>query len=59
MGMTIPVIYARYKDNLKRSEEWVEAQARRYYDMVDEKVVKKIKNKVTVTEENYKNKKVE
>ncbi|KAM5576385.1 reticulon-like protein B13 [Rosa sericea] len=59
MGMTIPVIYARYKENLKRSEEWVKAQARRYYDMVDEKVVKNIKNKVTVTKENYKDKKVE
>ncbi|XP_062002156.1 reticulon-like protein B13 [Rosa rugosa] len=59
MGMTIPVIYARYKENLKRSEEWVKAQARRYYDMVDEKVVKNIKNKVTVTNETYKDKKVE
>lgn len=59
MGMTIPVIYARYKENLKRSEEWVKGQTRRYYDMVDEKVVKNIKNKVTVTKENYKEKKVE
>ncbi|KAL6227292.1 PREDICTED: reticulon-like protein B13 [Fragaria vesca subsp. vesca] len=59
MGMTIPVIYVRYKENLKRSEEWVKAQARRYHDMVDEKVVKNIKNKVTVTNENYKDKKVE
>ncbi|KAL6222529.1 hypothetical protein ACLB2K_005921 [Fragaria x ananassa] len=59
MGMTIPVIYARYKENLKRSEEWVKGQTRKYYDMVDEKVVKNIKNKVTVTKENYKEKKIE
>ncbi|XP_050384302.1 reticulon-like protein B13 [Argentina anserina] len=59
MAMTIPVIYATYKENLTRSEEWVKAQARRYYDIMDEKVVKNIKNKVTVTKENYKEKKVE
>ncbi|XP_062075454.1 reticulon-like protein B13 [Humulus lupulus] len=44
MGMTFPVIYAKYEDNIKRLREGVKKQLKRYYDMFDEKVIKKVKN---------------
>lgn len=56
-GMTVPAMYVKYQDKIKRGEEKLKAQLKRYYDTVDEKVVKKIQNKVTVGEE--KEKKVE
>jgi len=56
MGMTVPVLYMKYEDNIKRHEEWVKGQARRFYDMVDEKVVKNMKNRIV---ERKKEKKVE
>ncbi|KAM4118000.1 hypothetical protein ACB094_02G167600 [Castanea mollissima] len=39
-------IYMRYEDNIKRQMEWVKGQSRRFYDMIDEKVVKNMKNKI-------------
>ncbi|XP_008241555.1 PREDICTED: reticulon-like protein B13 [Prunus mume] len=56
-GMTVPAMYVKYQDKIKRGEEKLKAQLKRYYDTVDEKVVKKLQNKVTVREE--KEKKVE
>ncbi|XP_059459164.1 reticulon-like protein B13 [Corylus avellana] len=51
MGMTVPVLYMKYEDNIKRHGERVKGQARRFYDKVDEKVVKNIKNRVVVEKE--------
>ncbi|XP_021809441.1 reticulon-like protein B13 [Prunus avium] len=56
-GMTVPAMYVKYQDKIERGEEKLKAQLKRYYDTFDEKVVKKIQNKVTVGEE--KEKKVE
>ncbi|BBH07827.1 homolog of RPW8 1 [Prunus dulcis] len=53
-GMTVPAMYVKYQDKIEWGEEKLKAQLKRYYDMVDEKVVKKIQNKVTVREEKEK-----
>ncbi|KAK9990552.1 hypothetical protein SO802_025537 [Lithocarpus litseifolius] len=45
-GMTVPVLYMKYEDNIKRQMELVKGQSRRFYDMIDEKVVKNMKNKI-------------
>lgn len=45
-GMTIPVICIKYEERIKRSGEWARVQARKVYEMADEKVIKNLKNKV-------------
>ncbi|GMY11699.1 reticulon-like protein B13 [Fagus crenata] len=45
-GMTVPVLYMKYEDNIKRQMEWVKVKSRRFYDMVDEKVVKNMQNRI-------------
>lgn len=55
--MTVPAIYVRYEDKIKRHRERVKEQSRRYYDMVNDKVAKKMKHKVPGKED--KEKKVE
>ncbi|KAM3757179.1 hypothetical protein ACB098_02G168800 [Castanea mollissima] len=45
-GMTVPVLYMKYEDNIRRQMEWVKGQSRRFYVMIDEKVVKNMKNKI-------------
>ncbi|POO02728.1 Reticulon [Trema orientale] len=49
MGMTVPVIYVKYEDNIKRLREGVRRQLKRYYDKFDEKVIKKVTSKVGTT----------
>ena len=49
MGMTIPPIYMKYEDKIRRCNEKVKKQWRTYYDMFDEKVMKKVKGKVPIT----------
>ena len=49
MGMTIPVIYEKYEGNIRRLKEGVKKQLRRYHDMFDEKVIKKVTSKVGST----------
>lgn len=51
VGMTVPVIYVKNEDKIKRFEEWMRMQARRLCDMVDEKVVKRMKNRVVKVKE--------
>ncbi|XP_061949518.1 reticulon-like protein B13 isoform X2 [Populus nigra] len=51
VGMTVPVIYVKNEDKIKRFEEWMRMQARRLCDMVDEKVVKRMKNRVVEVKE--------
>ncbi|KAL6273790.1 hypothetical protein ACE6H2_024482 [Prunus campanulata] len=53
-GMTVPAMYVKYQDKIERGEEKLKAQLKRYYNTVDEKVVKKLQNKVTVGEEREK-----
>lgn len=45
VGMTVPVIYMKYEERIKRGGEWMKQQARRFSVMVDDKVLKKVKNK--------------
>ncbi|EOX91312.1 Reticulan like protein B13, putative [Theobroma cacao] len=56
-AMTVPLIYVKYGDQIKRCGERVKDQFRRLYEMFDEKVIRKMKSKI-VREEN-KEKKVE
>ena len=44
--MTVPVLYMKYEENIKSQMERVKGQSRRFYDMIDEKVVKNMKNKI-------------
>jgi hypothetical protein len=53
VGMTVPVIYVKNEDKIKRYEEWMRMQARRLCDMVDEKVVKRMKNRVLKVKEKW------
>ncbi|XP_011039227.1 PREDICTED: reticulon-like protein B13 [Populus euphratica] len=52
VGMTVPVIYLKNEDKIKRFEEWMRMQARRLCDLVDEKVVRRMKNRVAKVKEN-------
>ncbi|KAF7136098.1 hypothetical protein RHSIM_Rhsim08G0104600 [Rhododendron simsii] len=46
LGMTMPPIYVKYEDKIKVFGERLRMQFKKYYDMVDEKVLSKIRNKV-------------
>lgn len=59
LGMTVPVIYTKYEDKINRFCEWVRMQCRRFYDKIDEKVVKNVKNRVVKRKEETEEKKVE
>ncbi|EOY10036.1 TMV resistance protein N [Theobroma cacao] len=43
--MIVPFIYVTYEDQIKRCGEKVKDQLRRLYEMFDEKVIRKMKNK--------------
>ncbi|XVF59490.1 hypothetical protein PTKIN_Ptkin07bG0280100 [Pterospermum kingtungense] len=58
LAMTVPVIYVKYRDQIRRCGEGLKGQMRRFYGMFDEKVMKKMKNKI-VKQEEEKEKKVE
>ncbi|OVA10506.1 Reticulon [Macleaya cordata] len=45
MGMTVPVIYVKYEDQIKRCGERMRVKLRRCYDLVDEKLLRKLKHK--------------
>ncbi|KAL5557125.1 hypothetical protein UlMin_039361 [Ulmus minor] len=51
MGMTVPVIYVNYEDDIKRCKERIKEQLKRYYEMLDEKVMKKMMGKVVKNKE--------
>ncbi|XP_041003266.1 reticulon-like protein B13 [Juglans microcarpa x Juglans regia] len=59
MGMTVPALYIKFEEQIKRIWERVKMQCRRLYDMVDEKVVKNMKNRVVKMKEVEKEKKAE
>ncbi|XP_057500398.1 reticulon-like protein B13 [Actinidia eriantha] len=46
VGMTVPVIYVKYEDKLKSYYERFRMQCKRFYSMLDDKVLGKIKKKV-------------
>ena len=49
MGMIVPPIYVRHEENIRRVRERVKIQMKRYYEMFDERVIKKMKSKVGTT----------
>ncbi|XWS33660.1 hypothetical protein CRYUN_Cryun22dG0101600 [Craigia yunnanensis] len=55
MVMTVPVIYVKYGDQIKRFREMVKAELRRFYETFDEKVMRKMKNKIVKQEKEKKN----
>lgn len=62
IGMTVPVIYVKYEDKIMRSVEKIKGQGRRLYEKVDEKILKKVQNKlgfVEIKKETNKEKKIE
>ncbi|KAI8542221.1 hypothetical protein RHMOL_Rhmol08G0121300 [Rhododendron molle] len=46
LGMTVPPIHVKYEDKIKGLGERIRMQFKKYYDMVDEKALSKIRNKV-------------
>ncbi|KAJ6419942.1 hypothetical protein OIU84_029958 [Salix udensis] len=59
VGMTVPVIFVKNEDKIKWFGEWTRMQARRLHDVVDEKVVKRLKNRVVKFTEKINLKKLE
>lgn len=60
MGMTVPVMYEKYGDKIKRCGEKAKVKSRKFYGKVDEKVINKLKNKfITKDKEEIKEKKIE
>ncbi|KAK9285434.1 hypothetical protein L1049_024627 [Liquidambar formosana] len=53
-GMTIPPIYVKYEDKIKSYEEGMKVQWGRLCEMVDEKVLKKMKSKIVEVKEDKK-----
>ncbi|KAL7224055.1 hypothetical protein ACSBR1_025498 [Camellia fascicularis] len=48
MGMTLPAIYVKYEDKVKGCGERLRMQCNKFYGMIDDKVISKIKNNVVV-----------
>ncbi|KAM7507033.1 hypothetical protein LguiA_017486 [Lonicera macranthoides] len=46
VGMTVPPIYMRYEHKIKEYRNRMTVQCERLYDMINERVVKKVKNMV-------------
>ena len=57
--MIVPTLYIKYEEQIKRIWERVKMQCRRLYDMIDERVVKNMKNRVLKMKEVEKEKKAE
>ncbi|GAV88473.1 Reticulon domain-containing protein [Cephalotus follicularis] len=54
MGMTVPVVYIKYEDKIKRCVEWVKVKSRKMSDMVNERIIKKVKKKINNVKEKEK-----
>lgn len=54
MGLIVPVIYEKYEDKIKSSGEYLKLQCRRFYEMIDNKVIKNTKNKIVKEEKEKK-----
>lgn len=44
VGMTVPPIYMRYEQKIKGYRNRIRVQCERLYDMINERIVKKVKN---------------
>ncbi|KDP31877.1 hypothetical protein JCGZ_12338 [Jatropha curcas] len=51
VGMSVPLIYVKNEERIKKCGEWIRMQGKRFYEMVDEKVLNKVKNKVVKVKE--------
>ncbi|KAJ0040815.1 hypothetical protein Pint_28123 [Pistacia integerrima] len=51
MGMTVPLSYKKYEDKIKSGGECLKVKSRRFYDMIDDKVIKNMKNKIVKEKE--------
>ncbi|PNY15959.1 seed maturation protein [Trifolium pratense] len=56
-GMTLPLTYNKNEDKIKRFMDWLREKYKRFYEIIDEKAIKKIKNRIL--NENEKEKKIE
>ncbi|KAJ7952913.1 Reticulon-like protein [Quillaja saponaria] len=54
LGMTVPVIYVKQEDKIKSFMERLKAKCRSSYEVVDEKVIKKITNRIAKEKEEKK-----
>ncbi|CAL5187931.1 unnamed protein product [Lathyrus oleraceus] len=45
-GMTVPVIYMKKEDKIKRFMEWLREKYKRCYEVIDEKAIRKIKSRI-------------
>lgn len=46
LSVTIPVVYIKYEDKIKRYGERVKMHCRKLVEIVDEKVLKNLKNRL-------------
>ncbi|RDY11002.1 Reticulon-like protein B13, partial [Mucuna pruriens] len=46
VGMTVPLTYVKNEDKINRFVEWLKKKHRRCYEIIDEKTIKKFKNRV-------------
>ena len=46
VGMTLPVIWHKYDYKIREHGKRLQIQSKRFYSMIDERVVQKIKNKL-------------
>ncbi|KAK6922998.1 Reticulon, partial [Dillenia turbinata] len=59
LGMTVPVIYVKYENQIKRFGEGIRMRMRSVYERFDEKVIQRIKHKLFNHHEVKKEKKAE
>lgn len=57
-GMTLPTTYMKNEDKIKRSMEWLKEKYKKFYEIIDEKTIKKIKSRI-LNDEKEKEKKIE
>lgn len=44
--MTVPVIYMKNEDKIKKCMEWLREKYKRSYEVIDEKAIRKIKSRI-------------
>jgi len=57
-GMTLPITYIKNEDKIKRCMEWLREKYKKYYEIIDEKAIKKIKSRI-LNDEKEKEKKID
>lgn len=40
LGMTVPVLHVKYESYINRNKERLKEQSKRFYDVVDEKLIR-------------------